>query len=102
MPTPPEFNMYSDPGLIEKLGWERLREIMEQNAAQLRTMSFIRPDWILLLQRKGAISPHAKMHILRIASEAGTLELVPAFDTNGYRSVYFRFAQGDYDGNTGS
>jgi hypothetical protein len=73
------------------LGWERLRRIMEENASELRKLNFIRPDWMLLLVRKGAVSPKEPVRVFKIPTEAGVLVLCPIIDTNSYRSIYFRF-----------
>ncbi len=91
IPEPSEFNLYSSPGPIRELGWERLRQIMEENAPVLRKLNFIRPDWMLLLVRKGAVSPNEPTQVFTVATEVGTLVLCPIIDSNGYRSIVFRF-----------
>jgi hypothetical protein len=91
VPDYPEFNLYSSPGPIRELGWERLRRIMEENASELRKLNFIRPDWMLLLVRKGAVSPKESVRVFKIPTEAGVLVLCPIIDTNSYRSISFWF-----------
>jgi hypothetical protein len=91
IPDPPEFNLYSSPGPIRVFGWEGLRRIMEDKAPLLRKLNFIRPDWMLLLVRKGAASLDDPVQIVTVATEAGTLVLCPFIDSNDYRSICFRF-----------
>jgi hypothetical protein len=87
VPDFPEFNLYSSPGPIRELGWERLRQITEENASALRGLNFIRPD----LASKGAVSPDEPVQVFKIPTKAGTLVLCPIIDSDGYRSISFRF-----------
>jgi hypothetical protein len=91
IPEPPEFNLYSSPGPIQAFGWEGLRRIMEENAPELRKLSFIRPEWMLLLIRKGVASLDEPTQVFKVSTDFGTLVLCPIIDRNGYRSIAFRF-----------
>jgi hypothetical protein len=91
VPDYPEFNLYSSPGPIQVLGWEGLRQVMEENAPALRKLNSIRPDWILLLASKWVVSPDEPVQVFTIPTKAGTLVLCPIIDPNGYRSIFYRF-----------
>lgn len=83
-PSFPEFNLFSVDAPAKLLGWNRLRQIMEINAPQLRTMTFLS---IQQMQRQ--INWTAQVVIVETAF--GPLCLCPFLDSEGYRSIMFRF-----------